>query len=137
MTMQEIGTAVQHRLGIVILLCNNRAWGTIKAHQEREYPARAFALNLENPDFAALARSYGALGEVVEKTADFADSLARARAFAREHNRPALLELRYDVEYITPDTRLIRIRRYIIRCNSCAMAASAKRTTCRRAPRNC
>ncbi len=109
MTMQEIGTAVQHRLGIVILLCNNRAWGTIKAHQEREYPARAFALNLENPDFAALARSYGALGEVVEKTADFADSLARARAFAREHNRPALLELRYDVEYITPDTRLSQI----------------------------
>ncbi len=109
MTMQEFGTASQHRLGIVVLVCNNRAWGTIKAHQEREYPARAFALELENPDFAAIARAYGSHGEVVEKTEDFAAAFARARAFAREQQRPALLELRYDVEYITPDTRLSQI----------------------------
>src|SRR5690606_36674207 len=71
MTMQEIGTAVQQRLGIVILVCNNQAWGTIRAHLEREYPARSFALDLEIPDFAALARSYGVSGEVVEKTEYF------------------------------------------------------------------
>ncbi|TKT78261.1 thiamine pyrophosphate-binding protein [Aquamicrobium sp. LC103] len=106
MTLQEIGTAMQHRLGIVILVCNNGAWGTIRAHQEREYPARSFALDLENPDFAALARSYGASGETVEKTEDFAAAFARARDFAKNNGRPALVELRYDVEYITPDTRL-------------------------------
>ena len=106
MTMQEIGTAVQHELGIVILLCNNQAWGTIRAHQEREYPDRSFALDLVNPDFAALARSYGASGEVVETTADFPSAFARARAFARDNAMPALIELRYSVDYITPDTRL-------------------------------
>lgn len=106
MTLQEIGTAVQHGLGIVILVCNNGAWGTIRAHQEREYPARSFALDLENPDFAALARSYGASGETIDKTDDFAAAFARARDFAKSNNRPALIELRYDVEYITPDTRL-------------------------------
>lgn len=106
MTMQELGTAVQHRLGIVILLCNNQAWGTIRAHQEREYPERSFALDLVNPDFAALARSYGASGEIVDATADFPAAFHRARVFARDNARPALIELRYSVEYITPDTRL-------------------------------
>ena len=109
MTMQEVGTAMQHRLGIVILVCNNRAWGTIRAHQERDYPAQPFSLNLDNPDFAALARSYGASGEVVERTADFPAALARAREAARTLRQPALIELRYDVEYITPDTRLSAI----------------------------
>ncbi|MBV2143682.1 thiamine pyrophosphate-binding protein [Falsochrobactrum sp. TDYN1] len=109
MTIQEIGTAVQHRLGIVILVCNNQAWGTIRAHQARDYPARPFALTLENPDFAALARSYGASGEIVEKTEEFAAAFQRARQFAKENQRPALIELRYDVEYITPDTRLSEI----------------------------
>lgn len=109
MTMQEIGTAVQHELGVVLLLCNNGAWGTIRAHQEREYPAQPFALDLVNPDFAAFARSYGAFGEIVERTRDFPDALTRARAFAKQKRRPALIELRYDVEYITPDIRLSEI----------------------------
>lgn len=110
MTMQEIGTAVQQRLGIVIIICNNQAWGTIQAHQARDYPERPFALDLENPDFAALARSYGASGEMVDKTENFADAFQRARDFAKQNRRPALIELRYDVEYITPDTRLSDIR---------------------------
>lgn len=109
MTMQEIGTAAQHRLGMVILICNNGAWGTIRAHQEREYPRRPFALDLENPDFAALARAYGLHGDAVDRTEDFADALTRARAFAVAESRPALIELRYDVEYITPEGRLSEI----------------------------
>ena len=111
MTMQELGTAAQHGLGIVVLVCNNGAWGTIRAHQERDYPTRAFALDLQNPDFAALARAYGIQGEAVERTEDFPAAFARARAFAAQESRPALIELRYDVEYITPEGRLSEITR--------------------------
>ncbi|MGU3576549.1 thiamine pyrophosphate-binding protein [Brucellaceae bacterium C25G] len=109
MTMQEIGTAMQHKLGIVILICNNQAWGTIRAHQERDFPDRSFALTLDNPDFAALARSYGCHGETVNNTTDFKDAFARARQFSEEHSLPSVIELQYDVEYITPDTLLSSI----------------------------
>lgn len=109
MPLQELGTAAHHELGIVILVCNNGAWGTIKAHQEREYPSRSFALELKNPNFVTFAQAYGTYGEAVDRTEDFAAALERARAFARAENRPALLELRYDVELITPDIRLSSI----------------------------
>lgn len=118
MTLQELGTAMQHQLGIVVLVCNNGAWGTIRAHQERDYPGRSFALDLENPDFAALAKAYGMHGEAIERTEDFADALSRARDFVSKQSRPALIELRYDVEYITPEGRLSEIT-----ANSLAAAA--------------
>ncbi|TIT16893.1 MAG: thiamine pyrophosphate-binding protein, partial [Mesorhizobium sp.] len=78
----------------------------IRMHQEREYPSRVVATSLKNPDFAALARSYGGHGETVEKTADFAPAFERARA----SGKPAIVEIRLDPEAITPTRTLTQIR---------------------------
>jgi acetolactate synthase-1/2/3 large subunit len=110
MTMQEMGTAAQHGLGLVVLLFNNASFGTIRLHQERAYPGRAQATDLVNPDFAALARSYGGLGRVVTRTEEFAPAFEEALAHAAAHRRPALLELRYDAELILPDRTLSQVR---------------------------
>ena len=110
MTMQELGTAAQNKLGIVILVFNNGMWGTIRQHQEREYPARVFGLSLTNPDFAALVRAYGGHGETVAQTSDFAPAFERAQAFAERESMPALIEIRYDPDGITPDTTLSAVR---------------------------
>jgi acetolactate synthase-1/2/3 large subunit len=80
-------------------------------HQEREYPGRVSGTGLHNPDFAALAQAYGGHGEVVDKTADFAPALQRAVAFTREQNLPAVIELRYDGNLITPGATLETIRK--------------------------
>jgi acetolactate synthase-1/2/3 large subunit len=111
MTGQELATAVQYRAGLIVIVFNNSMFGTIRMHQEREYPGRVSGTGLHNPDFAALAQAYGAQGEVVEKTADFVPALARATAFAREQKLPALIELRYDGNLITPNATLEAIRR--------------------------
>jgi acetolactate synthase-1/2/3 large subunit len=110
MNMQELGVALQYRVGIVVLVFNNGIWGTIRAHQEREFPGRAIALGFTNPDFAALVRSYGGHGEVVERTEQFSAALARARAFADREKLPALIELRYDADGIAPGETLSGIR---------------------------
>jgi len=75
-------------------------------HQEREYPGRVYGTDLKNPDFAAYARAFGAHGETVERTADFAP------AFERAYNagKPALIELKIDPDAITPATTLSAIR---------------------------
>jgi acetolactate synthase-1/2/3 large subunit len=75
-------------------------------HQERDYPGRVYASTLTNPDFAALARAYGAHGELVEKTEDFAPAFERARACGRS----ALIEVRIDPQAITTQTTLDEIR---------------------------
>jgi acetolactate synthase-1/2/3 large subunit len=75
-------------------------------HQEREYPGRETGTRLVNPDFAAYARSFGAHGEVVERTEDFAEAFERALAAGG----PAVLELRVDPEAITPRATLSEIR---------------------------
>ena len=75
-------------------------------HQERRFPARVIATDLVNPDFAALARAYGAHGERVEDAADFPAALERARAAGR----PALIELVTDAEALTPGQSLSEIR---------------------------
>ena len=106
MTGQELGTAMQYGLPIVILVINNRMLGTIRMHQERRYPARVSGTDLVNPDFAAYARAFGAYGEVVERTEDFAPAFERALAAGR----PALLELRVDPEAITTRTTLSALR---------------------------
>jgi acetolactate synthase-1/2/3 large subunit len=106
MNGQELATAVQHDLPIIVLVINNGMYGTIRMHQEREYPGRTIGTDLGNPDFAALARAYGALGETIERTADFAPAFERALA----SGRPALLELRLDPEAITPRASLSEIR---------------------------
>ncbi|MDJ1159190.1 thiamine pyrophosphate-binding protein [Chelatococcus sp. SYSU_G07232] len=111
MTMQELGTAAQNRLGIVVLVFNNGMWGTIRQHQEREFPGRVFGLSLTNPDFAALVRAYGGHGETVARTEDFLPAFERAAAFAEAERMPALIEVRYDPDGITPDTTLDAVRR--------------------------
>jgi acetolactate synthase-1/2/3 large subunit len=111
MTGQELATAVQYRAGLILIVFNNNMFGTIRMHQEREYPGRVSGTELHNPDFAALAQAYGGHGEVVEKTADFAPALARAVAFANEQKLPAVIELRYDGNLITPGATLETIRK--------------------------
>jgi acetolactate synthase I/II/III large subunit len=110
MNLQELGVALQYRVGIVVLVFNNGIYGTIRAHQEREFPGRDIALGFENPNFAGLVRCYGGHGEVVERTEDFAAALARACEFANRESLPALLELRYDANGIAPGETLSAIR---------------------------
>ena len=111
MTGQELATAVQYRAGLILIVFNNSMFGTIRMHQEREYPGRVSGTELHNPDFAALAQAYGGQGEVVEKTADFAPALQRALAFANARQLPAVIELRYDGNLITPGATLETIRK--------------------------
>jgi acetolactate synthase-1/2/3 large subunit len=111
MNMQELGTAMQYRTGIVVLVFNNGMWGTMRAHQEREFPARELALDFDNPHFAQLVTAYRGYGEVVEKDADFGPAFERARAFAEREHLPALLEIRYDPDGIAPGATLSAIRK--------------------------
>ncbi|TIO12287.1 MAG: thiamine pyrophosphate-binding protein, partial [Mesorhizobium sp.] len=106
MNGQEFATAVQYDLPIIVVVVNNGIYGTIRMHQEREYPGRVVATDLKNPDFAALARAYGGHGETVEKTEDFAPAFERARA----SGKPAIVEIRLDPEAITPTRTLTQIR---------------------------
>ena len=106
MNGQELATAVQYGLAIIVIVVNNGMYGTIRMHQEREYPERVHGTDLANPDFAALARAYGAFGEKVEATGDFAPAFERAMT----SGKPALLELRLDPEAITPRMGLSQIR---------------------------
>ena len=110
MNGQELATAVQYGAGVVIIVFNNQMFGTIRMHQERDYPGRVSGTTLHNPDFAALAQAYGAHGEVVNATEEFAPALRRALAHAGEKRLPALIELRYDGNLITPNATLDTIR---------------------------
>lgn len=110
MNLQELGVALQYRVGIVVLVFNNGMWGTIRAHQERDFPARTIALTFENPDFTQIIRGYGGHGEAVERSEDFAPALERALAFADSQRLPALLEIRYDADGIAPGQTLSGIR---------------------------
>ena len=83
MTGQEMATVVQHRVGVIVLVVNNGMYGTIRMHQERHFPGRVIGTDLVNPDFAALARAYGAFGETVTRTADFAAAFERAQDVGR------------------------------------------------------
>ncbi|MET0319664.1 MAG: thiamine pyrophosphate-binding protein [Duganella sp.] len=110
MNGQELATAVQYRAGVVVIVFNNGMFGTIRMHQERDYPGRVSGTELHNPDFAALAAAYGGQGEVVTETAQFAPALERALAWANDQQLPALIELRYDGNLITPGATLATIR---------------------------
>ncbi|MCW5235680.1 thiamine pyrophosphate-binding protein [Verminephrobacter eiseniae] len=103
---QEFATAVQYGLPIIVLLLDNAMYGTIRMHQEREYPGRISATQLKNPDFKAYAQAFGGHGERVERTEDFAPALARARA----SGLPSLLHCLIDPEAITPTGTLQGIR---------------------------
>jgi acetolactate synthase-1/2/3 large subunit len=106
MTAQELATAAQYNLPVVTLIANNGMYGTIRMHQERQYPSRVIATTLVNPDFVAFARSFGAHAEMVAHTADFRPALARALAAGK----PAIIELKIDPEAISPRQTLSEIR---------------------------
>lgn len=103
---QEFATAVRYNLPIITVLVNNSMYGTIRMHQEREYPGRVSGTGLTNPDFAELARAYGGHGEKVTKTEDFAAAFERARA----SGKPAIIEIIQNPEAITPTRTLSEIR---------------------------
>jgi acetolactate synthase-1/2/3 large subunit len=107
MTCQEFATAVQYDLPILVVLLDNGMYGTIRMHQEREYPGRPSATALRNPDFRALAIACGGHGERVETDADFAPALERALA----SGKPALLHCLIDPEALTPTRTLSDFRR--------------------------
>ncbi|NRR32762.1 thiamine pyrophosphate-binding protein [Oxalobacteraceae bacterium] len=111
MNGQELATAVQYQAGVVIIVFNNGMFGTIRMHQELHYPGRVSGTRLQNPDFAALAVAYGAHGEVVTTTAEFGPALERALEHANSKSLPALIELRYDGNLITPGATLETIRK--------------------------
>ena len=106
MNGQEFATAVQYELPIIVVVCDNASYGTIRMHQEREYPGRVFATDLRNPDFAAYARAFGGFGARVEKTEDFPAAFEAARA-ART---PAIIHVKMSTDAITPSTTLTRIK---------------------------
>jgi acetolactate synthase-1/2/3 large subunit len=106
MSGHELAAAVQERLPIVVLVVNNGMYGTIRMHQERLFPGRVVGTDLVNPDFVALARAFGAYGELVSRSQDFPAAFGRARA----QERPSLLELRVDPEAISPGATISEIR---------------------------
>jgi acetolactate synthase I/II/III large subunit len=106
MSGQELATAVQYDLPIVVIVVDNGMYGTIRMHQERHFPGRVVGTDLVNPDFAAFARAFGAHGETVERTEDFAGALERAL----DARVPAVIAVRIEPNAITPRTTLTAIR---------------------------
>jgi acetolactate synthase-1/2/3 large subunit len=106
MNGQEFATAVQYDLPFITIVVDNGMYGTIRMHQEREYPGRISATELRNPDFAAYAKAFGGFGVSVEKTEDFPAAFKAAQA----SGKPAIIRLVIDGEAITPTTTLAKIR---------------------------
>ncbi|WP_380787283.1 thiamine pyrophosphate-binding protein [Sphingomonas sp. R86521] len=106
MNGQELATAVAHGADMLVIVVDNGAYGTIRMHQEREYPGRVVGTTLGNPDFAALGRAYGCGAETVARTEDFAPALARAMG----QTGVRMLHLKTDVEAITAGTTLAKVR---------------------------
>jgi acetolactate synthase I/II/III large subunit len=106
MNGQEFATAVQYDLPFTVLVADNGIYGTIRMHQEREYPGRISATELRNPDFCAYARAFGGFGASVERTEDFPQAFKDAQA----SGKPAIIRLKIDPEAITPVTTLSNIR---------------------------
>jgi acetolactate synthase-1/2/3 large subunit len=106
MNGQEMATAVRHGLKMLVIVIDNGSYGTIRMHQERRYPGRVSGTDLANPDFASLARAFGAWAETVDTTEAFAPALERAQKQAGI----ALLHLKTDIEHITPAATVSEIR---------------------------
>ncbi|MGE0564247.1 MAG: thiamine pyrophosphate-binding protein [Pseudolabrys sp.] len=106
MTGQDFATAVQYELPIIVVLFDNGMYGTIRMHQERDYPGRVVATALRNPDFVAYARAFGGFGALVEKTADF----PAAFEAAEKSGLPAIIHLKVDPDGISPALTLSGIR---------------------------
>jgi len=105
MTIQELATAVQFDLNIIVILVNNDSWGTIRMHQEKTYPNRVKGTDLVNPNFKALAGAYGFHSETIIETSEFSAAFKRAQKSAK----PALIEIKHPIETITPNLSLSQI----------------------------
>lgn len=106
MNGQELATAVRYQLPMIILIINNGMYGTIRMHQEREYPGRVIGTDLFNPDFVALAKAYGAEGYLVQQTDEFFIAFDHALTA----NKPVLIEVKIDPEAISARASLSQIR---------------------------
>ena len=102
MTGQEMATAKQYNAPIIAIVYNNQGYNSIRMHQEAQYPGRQHGVALENPDFALMGESYGALGLKVTRDEEFLPAFKKALAA----NRSALIEVQTDYEYVTPNARL-------------------------------
>lgn len=107
MNGNEFATAVQYDIPLIVIVIDNGMWGTIRMHQEREYPHRPIGTELKNPDFAAYAKAFGGHGETVRTTAEFAPAFERARA----SGKPAILHCLIDPQAITPVKTLDQVSR--------------------------
>jgi acetolactate synthase-1/2/3 large subunit len=107
MASNELATAVQYKLNVITLVSNNSTYGTIRMHQEREYPLRVSGTDLVNPDFAAYARSFGAFGATVTKTEDFPAAFAEAKA----SGLPAVIDLNTSANEIAPGRTIEGLRK--------------------------
>jgi acetolactate synthase-1/2/3 large subunit len=106
MNGQEFATAVQYGLPIIVIVCDNASYGTIRMHQERSFPGRVIGTDLRNPDFAAYARAFGGFGATVERTQQFPEAFEAAR----RSRQPAIIHVKIDPDRITPTTTLTAIR---------------------------
>ena len=106
MNGQEFATAVQYEIPVIIVVLDNAMYGTIRMHQERDYPNRVSGTRLRNPDFAAYAVAFGGHGETVHKTAEFGPAFERALA----SGKPAIIHCFTEQEALTPDRTMSEIR---------------------------
>ena len=106
MTGNDFATAVQYLRPVIVVLWDNGTYGTIRMHQEREYPGRVVGTDLKNPDFAAYAKAFGGFGIRIEKTADF----PAAFAAAQKSGLPSIIHLKVDAEPLTPGMSMSAIR---------------------------
>ncbi len=106
MSGTELATASQHGATPIVLVFNNGTYGTIRMHQEREYPSRVSGTNLINPDFCQMATAMGAYAERVTRTQDFAPAFARARA----SGMAAVIELITESDQISTRTTVTKLR---------------------------
>ena len=106
MTGQEMATAKQYNAPIITIVYNNEGYNSIRMHQEAQYPGRRIGVALQNPDFAMMGESYGALGQTVKRDEDFLPAFKKALAAGRS----ALIEVQTDYEYVTPNATLTELR---------------------------
>lgn len=109
MSANEMATAAQYGLGVVVVVVDNGSFGTIRMHQERDYPTRVIATELKNPDFVKYAEAFGAFGVRCDTTEAFPAALQTAREAARG-GRPALIHLITDAEQIAPGRTITQLR---------------------------
>ena len=102
MNVQELETAVRLRAAIVVVVVRNGSYGTIRAHQEKRFPGRNYATDLGNPDYVALALAFGCGAERIASHHEFPEALARAL----RSDRPYLIDVPTDIEYLSAQSRL-------------------------------